>query len=221
MNENAKSIQIRRLFRPTSIAIVGASTSFEKAGSQLVHALREFKGDVYPINPTAAEIQGLKAYPNLASLPRSPDLVAMAVPASVTPAVMREAAAARAGGALIIGGGFAEIGEQGATLQARMLTEARAGGVRLLGPNTSGFFDPARGCYATFAPGTETIGAGSVVPRQPVPHRSPPGHPATVGHDDDEALVGEPLRGQMGTGGVDDALTVGSAVGVHQHGEPA
>ncbi len=162
MNENAKSIQIRRLFRPTSIAIVGASTSFEKAGSQLVHALREFKGDVYPINPTAAEIQGLKAYPNLASLPRSPDLVAMAVPASVTPAVMREAAAARAGGALIIGGGFAEIGEQGATLQARMLTEAHAGGVRLLGPNTSGFFDPARGCYATFAPGTETIGAGSV-----------------------------------------------------------
>ena len=162
MNENSRSSQIRRLFRPASIAIVGASTSFEKAGSQLVHALREFKGDVYPINPTAAEIQGLKAYPNLASLPRSPDLVAMAVPASVTPAVMREAAAAHAGGALIIGGGFAETGEQGAALQARMLAEARAGGVRLLGPNTSGFFDPARGCYATFAPGTDTIGAGSV-----------------------------------------------------------
>ena len=81
--------QIRRLFCPASIAVVGASTSFEKAGSQLVHALREFDGAVYPINPTASEIQGLKAYPNLASLPLAPDLVAMAVPASATPAVMR------------------------------------------------------------------------------------------------------------------------------------
>jgi len=157
-----RSAQIRRLFCPASIAVVGASTSFEKAGSQLVHALRGFAGAVYPINPTASEIQGLKAYPNLASLPVAPDLVAMAVPAPATPAVMREAAAAKAGGALIIGGGFAEIGPDGAALQADMLNAARAGGVRLLGPNTSGFFNPARGCYATFAPGTETIGAGSV-----------------------------------------------------------
>ncbi|MDP8984585.1 MAG: acetate--CoA ligase family protein [Pseudomonadota bacterium] len=154
--------QIRRLFSPASVAVVGASTSFEKAGSQLVHALRDFDGAVYPINPTASEIQGLKAYPNLASLPQAPDLVAMAVPASATPAVMREAAAAKAGGALIIGGGFAETGPDGAALQSEMLQAARAGNVRLLGPNTSGFFNPARGCYATFAPGTETIGAGSV-----------------------------------------------------------
>ncbi len=162
MADSSQAAQISRLFRPTSVAIVGASTSFEKAGSQLVHALRGFSGDVYPINPTAAEIQGHKSYPNLAALPKSPDLVAIAVPASATPAVMREAAAAKAGGALVIGGGFAEAGAAGIALQADTLQAARDGGVRLLGPNTSGFFNPARGCYATFAPGTETIAAGSV-----------------------------------------------------------
>jgi acetate---CoA ligase (ADP-forming) len=154
--------QLQRLFNPNSIAVVGASASFEKAGSQLVHALRGFSGDIYPINPTAVEIQGLKAYPSLASLPRAPDLVAMAVPAAVTAAVMREAASARAGGALVIGGGFAEVGQAGAKLEAAVMQEARIGGVRVLGPNTSGFFNPARGCYATFAPGTETIDRGSV-----------------------------------------------------------
>ena len=162
MAESSGHAQLRRLLCPTSIAIVGASTSFEKAGAQLVHALRDFSGDVYPINPTAAEIQGMKAYPNLAALPQSPDLVAITVPAAAAPAVMREAAAAKAGGALVIGGGFAEIGEAGAAIQDNMARAAKAGGVRLLGPNTSGFFNPARRCFATFAPGTETIGAGSV-----------------------------------------------------------
>jgi acyl-CoA synthetase (NDP forming) len=162
MADFSSHAQLRRLFCPTSIAVVGASTSFEKTGAQLVHALRDFSGEVYPINPTAGEIQGLKAYPTLAALTQSPDLVAMAVPASATPAVMREAAAVKAGGALVIGGGFAEIGGVGAAIQAEMSRAAKAGGVRLLGPNTSGFFNPARRCYATFAPGTETIGAGSV-----------------------------------------------------------
>jgi acetate---CoA ligase (ADP-forming) len=154
--------QLHRLFCPGSVAVVGASSVFEKAGAQLVHALRKFGGDLYPINPTATEIQGLKAYPTLASLPHTPDLIAMAVPASVTPSLMREAAAIGAGGALIIGGGFAESGAAGAALQSEMLASARAGAVRVLGPNTSGFFNPARRCYATFAPGTETIEAGAV-----------------------------------------------------------
>ena len=142
--------------------MVGASIAFEKAGAQLVHALRSFGGALYPINPTAAEIQGLKAYPTLASLPRAPDLVAMAVPASITPSLMREAASVGTGGVLIIGGGFAESGAAGATLQSEMLVAAQAGSVRVLGPNTSGFFNPARRCYATFAPGTETIESGAV-----------------------------------------------------------
>jgi acyl-CoA synthetase (NDP forming) len=162
MAEPLGHTQLRRLLRPASVAIVGASTSFEKAGAQLVHALREFSGDVYPINPTAREIQGRKAYPNLAALAQSPDLVVMAVPASAAPAVMREAVTVKAGGALVIGGGFAEIGGDGAAIQTEMFRAAQAGGVRLLGPNTSGFFNPARRCYATFAPGTETIGAGCV-----------------------------------------------------------
>jgi acetyltransferase len=154
--------QLRRLLYPHSIAVVGASTSSEKAGSQLLHALRSFPGPLYPINPKATEIQGFKTYPNLASLPQAPDLVALAVPASVAPEVMREASAAEAGGALIIGGGFAEVGAEGAHLEAEVIREALAGGMRVLGPNTSGFVNPSRACFATFAPGTETVTSGPV-----------------------------------------------------------
>jgi len=154
--------QLRRLLYPHSIAVVGASTSIEKAGSQLLHALRSFPGPLYPINPKATEIQGFKTYPTLASLPQVPDLVALAVPASVAPRVMREASAAEAGGALIIGGGFAEVGSEGANLEAEVIREATAGGMRVLGPNTSGFLNPGRACFATFAPGTETVPSGPV-----------------------------------------------------------
>jgi acetyltransferase len=136
--------------------------SIQKAGSQFVHALRDFPGALFPINPTAEEIQGFKAYPDLKSLPVAPDLVGIAVPAAATPSVIRDCVAAGAGGALVIGGGFAEAGDDGAALQAEMLGAARHGDLRVLGPNTSGFFNPGRSCYATFAPGTETIRAGNV-----------------------------------------------------------
>lgn len=162
MSDALRAAQLRRLLFPRSIAVVGASAEFQKAGSQLVHALRDFPGALYPINRKTPEIQGFRAYPDLVSLPEAPDLVAVAVPAGATPAVIEEAARAGAGGALVVGGGFAESGDAGAALQAASLDAARAGGVRLLGPNTSGYFSPAARRYVTFAPGTETIRPGSV-----------------------------------------------------------
>lgn len=162
MDDATRAAQLGRLLFPRSIAVVGASAEFQKAGSQLVHALRDFPGALYPINRKTTEIQGFKAYPDLVSLPEAPDLVAVAVPAGATPGVIEEAARARAGGALVVGGGFAESGEAGAALQSASLDAALAGGVRLLGPNTSGYFSPAARRYVTFAPGTETIRAGAV-----------------------------------------------------------
>ncbi len=162
MLETSRASQLKRLLYPKSIAVVGASASFQKAGSQLVHALREFPGSLYPINGTASEVQGFKTYKDLQALPESPDLVAIAVPAAATPKIMAEAAAVAAGGALVIGGGFSESGTSGAALQNESIAAAREGSVRLLGPNTSGFFNPGTRCFATFAPGTETIGAGAV-----------------------------------------------------------
>ncbi len=160
--ETTRASQLKRLLFPRTIAVVGASTAFEKAGSQLVHALREFPGEVFPINPKAPEIQGFEAYPDLASLPVSPDVVAVAVPAAATPGVIVEAGKVGAGGALVVGGGFAESGPDGAAIQASVAKALAGCETRLLGPNTSGFFSPGRGCFATFAPGTETIPAGSV-----------------------------------------------------------
>jgi len=94
MSDASRAAQLRRLLFPQSIAVVGASAEFQKAGSQLVHALRDFPGALYPINRKTTEIQGFKAYPDLVSLPEAPDLVAVAVPAGATPMVMSSSSAA-------------------------------------------------------------------------------------------------------------------------------
>jgi acyl-CoA synthetase (NDP forming) len=162
MSNQSDGASLARVFAPRTIAIVGASTSLQKAGSQLLNALRDFPGELYPIHPSASEIQGFRAYRRLVDLPSPPDLVAITVPAAATPEVMQQAAAAGAGGALVIGGGFGEAGESGLALEAMTVQAARLGGVRMVGPNSSGFFNPAQGCYATFVPGAETIGPGRV-----------------------------------------------------------
>lgn len=154
---------LARLFEPQSIAIVGASASTEKIGYQLVEALREFPGQVFAINARAghkagqeadqtAEIAGRPVYPSLRALPCVPDLVILGIPAAACPDALREAAAVGAGGAIIVSGGFGESGDAGAQLQAQIAGICRDSGLRLLGPNTSGYTRPGTGCHACFLP---------------------------------------------------------------------
>ncbi len=143
---------LARLFAPRSIAIIGASTSPEKVGYQLVNALRQFDGEVFPLNPKATEVAGRRAYASLRDLPSIPDLVILGIPAAACPDALREAAALGAGGAVIVSGGFGESGEAGAGLQAQLESICRDSGLRLLGPNTSGYSQPGAGCHACFLP---------------------------------------------------------------------
>lgn len=148
----ASRSDLSRLFAPQSIAIIGASASPEKVGYQLVDALRNFSGDVFPLNPKATEVAGRRAYASLRELPSVPDLVILAIPAAASPAALREAADAGVGGAVIVSGGFGESGETGADLQAQIERICRDSGLRLLGPNTSGYTQPGTKCHACFLP---------------------------------------------------------------------
>ncbi len=151
-----------RLFQPKSFAVVGASNNEDKVGYHLVYALRNFPGKLYPINPKEAEVQGLKAYPNLASIGHPVDIAALCIPAKACLGAIKECGEAGVGVVFIAGGGFGEADEQGKSLQNQVVGAYRQYGVRLLGPNTSGFVNPAMGLTANFNPLVSNFKAGNV-----------------------------------------------------------
>src|SRR5690349_1154358 len=117
MTQSRTSLQ--RLFAPASVAVVGASTSAEKAGHQALLALEYFPGDVFPINPKGGEVLGRRAFESLRALPGPVDLVLFAVPAAACVEAVREAIACNCGGGLILSAGFGGAGSEGTALQAK------------------------------------------------------------------------------------------------------
>lgn len=138
-------------FRPRSIALVGATERAGSVGRAIWENLREFGGDVFPVNPKHAAICGTKAFANLAALPQVPDLVLIVTPARTVPQIVEEAGAAGARAVVIISAGFKETGSAGAELERRTLEAARRHGVRMIGPNCLGLMNPHAGLNATFA----------------------------------------------------------------------
>ncbi len=140
MNSKDKDISegINFFFEPKTVAIVGASRNPEKLGNILLRNLTEggFPGKVFPINPNETEIEGLKAFPNISSVPDPVDLVVVIIPAIYIPDVMKDAAAKGVKSVLIESGGFAEIGEK--ELQEEIVKIGKEAGIRILGPNTLG-----------------------------------------------------------------------------------
>lgn len=153
---------LSRLLNPSSVAVVGASAAPEKPGYQMMKSLEPFPGTVYAVNPKADEILGREAYPDLGAIPEPVDLVALVVPPQASAAILKQAAENGAGAALMVSGGFGETGEDGRALQDEIAGICRDGGIRLLGPNTSGFINPNAGLYATFLPPICAIGPGNI-----------------------------------------------------------
>ncbi|RDD53651.1 MAG: CoA-binding protein [Candidatus Korarchaeota archaeon NZ13-K] len=145
-------------FRPRSVAIVGASRSEEKVGHVILRRMVEigFQGRIYPVNPNVDEILNLKCYPSVSQIPDKLDLVIVAVRAEVTPGIVEEAAEKGAKGALVISGGFSEVGNY--ELERRLVETVRRHGMRLIGPNCLGIFDPKNKLDTLFLP-------ESVIPR--------------------------------------------------------
>ncbi len=153
---------LSRLFDPGSIAVVGASANEEKPGYQILRALEPFRGTVHAVNPRGGTILGRPVHRSLGEVPEPVDLVALVLPAQHSLTVLKEAAEAGAGAAFMVSGGFGETGARGAALQAEILGACRAGGLRLLGPNTSGFLRPSRGLACTFLPAATEIRPGAI-----------------------------------------------------------
>ena len=151
-----------KLFKPKSIAVVGASNNQDKVGYQLLYALRNFPGKLFPINPKSEEIQGVKAYSSLKKIGHPIDVAALCIPAKACLHAIEEAAKAGVGVIVITGGGFAETDHEGQSLQDEIVAACRRHGIRLLGPNTAGFFNPKLGVMANFNPLVSYFPSGDV-----------------------------------------------------------
>ncbi|MBE3598484.1 MAG: CoA-binding protein [Limnochordaceae bacterium] len=138
------------LFAPRRIAVVGASRDPRKPGGLIFRYLLESRSQVYPVNPSATEILGHRTWPDLASLPAPIDLAVIATPAAAAPDVVRACARRGVPVAVVVAGGFGETGPEGRQLESEMAAAARAGGVRLLGPNTLGVLVPSTGLDTMF-----------------------------------------------------------------------
>lgn len=140
-------------FKAASIAIVGASEDITKIGGRPVHMLIKhgYAGAVYPINPKGGVIQGLPAYASVRDTPTAPELAILAVPASATPAALRDCAARGTKAAIVLSAGFTEAGPAGAALQAELVAIAREHGMRVLGPNCLGAVNVADRLIGSFS----------------------------------------------------------------------
>ena len=127
------------VFRPKSIAVLGASSEPGKFGHSLVQNLQSFNfpGEVYPVSRSAPEICGYKAFPSLRDLPKAVDLILVSIPSQAVPAGIADATAISAKAAVVYTAGFQEIGEEGRKLQQEMVSRA-AGKIRMIGPNCLG-----------------------------------------------------------------------------------
>ena len=128
---------------PDSIAIVGASADPTKRGYKAMIGLIKdgYKGAIYPINPKVDMILGVKTCASLADVPGKIDLALICTPAATLPGLLAECGKKGVKGAVILASGFRETGEAGAKLEDAMMDAARAGNVRIIGPNTSGMFN--------------------------------------------------------------------------------
>jgi acyl-CoA synthetase (NDP forming) len=142
------------LFRPDSIALIGASRDQEKIPGRLLSMLRknEFPGRIYPINPNYGDIDGLKCYPSIADVGQPIDLAIVVIPAGAVLGALKQCAAAGVRNAIVISSGFAEEGGDSAAVQDAIAELAKTTGMRISGPNAEGFFSEAQRVAATFSP---------------------------------------------------------------------
>lgn len=148
-----RTSRIRRLLRPQSIALVGASADLGKInGRPLKHLLgKGYAGRILPVNPKYEAIAGVPCVANIAALPEAADLAVVMVPAAEVIGSVRALGARGVGAAVVFSSGFGEMGPEGKVLEAQLAAAAREAGVALLGPNCLGFVNAFENVYATFS----------------------------------------------------------------------
>lgn len=151
---------LNNFFNPKSIAVIGASRTPGKVGYDIFkNAIQyDYQGAVYPINPGASEILGVKAYPSLLDVPGKIDLAVVVVPPKNVLEVIEQCGAKGIDAAIIITAGFRESGIEGAKLENELIKKAQELGVRFIGPNCLGMIDTHSKINASFAAGMPAKG---------------------------------------------------------------
>ncbi|MBL8386270.1 MAG: CoA-binding protein, partial [Burkholderiales bacterium] len=141
------------LFRPRSVAVIGASSDPNKIGGRPLAFLRRagYRGALFPVNPSAERVQELAAYPSLAAIPAEVDHAIIALPGKAVLGAVDECAAKGVRAVQVFSAGFGEGGESGRREQAELRARAAAAGMRVLGPNSLGLFNTADSFFGTFA----------------------------------------------------------------------
>jgi len=150
------------VFRPRSIAVVGASTRAHSIGGNLLSNLFRsgFTGKIFPINPHASVLHSFKCYPSVLAVPDAIDCAIVSVPKQHVLGVVSECARKGVRGLVVITAGFKEVGPEGAALEERLTALVRRKGMRMIGPNCMGVInaEPEYSMDATFSPTPASYG---------------------------------------------------------------
>ena len=154
---------LRPIFEPRSVAVIGASRQTGTVGYAVMDNLLTtgYTGVVYPVNPKARAIRGVRAYPTIVDVPDDVELAVIIVPAPAVPQVMRECGEKGIKGAIIISAGFKETGAAGAALEAEVKAIAEENHIAVVGPNCLGVINTSSDLRlnASFATGTPAAGS--------------------------------------------------------------
>ena len=136
-------MSLERILNAESVAIIGASKNETKRGYQTIRTLLEekYEGRIYPVNPREKSILGFKCYPSLRDIEEPVDVALVATPAKTLPSVLEDCGKKGVNGAVVLAGGFGEIGSEGRLLEDEMVAVAKKYHIRLIGPNTSGMLN--------------------------------------------------------------------------------
>ncbi len=152
----AEARSIQELLAPSSVAVIGASRKWGTVGYQLLEHIIEggFTGPVYAINPEAFELAGMLSFARLSEVPGPVKLAIIAVPYAEVPKVVEECGAAGVKGIVVATAGYADDGERGLARQRELVRQARANGMRVIGPASLGIMNtnPAVSLNASMAP---------------------------------------------------------------------
>ncbi len=154
-------MSLDRIFKAESVAVIGASKDETKRGYQTIKILQEekYEGLIYPVNPKEKTILGLKCYKSVLDILERIDLALIATPAHTVKEILEECGKKGIGGAVVLAGGFGELGGEGKRLEEEIVHTAREKGIRMIGPNTSGMISVANGLNLV---GLQNVPHGSI-----------------------------------------------------------
>ncbi len=143
---------LKYIFEPKSVAVVGASEDKSKYGYFLMKNLMDmgYNGKIFPVNKKRKKVLGLKCYPTVESIPEEVEAAIILIPATYTLQVIEDSIKKGVKGVIICTSGFREIGKEGVEIENKIVEIARKAGIRIVGPNTTGVLNAINGFTSTF-----------------------------------------------------------------------